>query len=130
MANGHREMWTRQGKCVLARVSKSGLVGWTRGKWFHPTQGLANNTVVIAREDKVLARITAFYPFINLWDFADGDSCVIVLSRGPHGPGHFQKFRIKDGKSLGASYESEGDNRPDWATRFLEKAYREGTYVE
>jgi hypothetical protein len=89
-----------------------------------------NDTLVIAREDKVLARITAYYPFINGWDFADGDSCVIVLSRGPHGPGHFEKFRIKDGNSLGACYESERDSRPDWAKRFLEKAYREGTYLE
>jgi hypothetical protein len=85
-----------------------------------------NSTLVIARENKVLARINSGDSFIDLWDFADRDSCVIIRSGGPHGPRHLEKFRIKSGHLVGACLESDREARPDWATRFLEKAYRDG----
>ena len=70
-----------------------------------------------------------FYPFIDVWDFADNESCVVVLSGGPHGPARFEKFRIADGELLAGCYES-ADEQPKWAKRFLKKAREEGTYVE
>lgn len=130
LTNGRHEMWTRKGNCELPRVSKSGLVGWTRGTAFHSKGALMNDTLIIAREDKVLARIPTDYPFIDVWDFAGRESCVIVLSGGPHGPGRIGKFRIADGKLLGGCFEGHVDEHPDWAKRFLQKAREEGTYVE
>ena len=130
LANGHREMWTRKGNCELPRVSKSGLVGWTHGTSFHSKGALMNNILIVARERKVLTRIRTFYSFIDVWDFADADSCVIALSAGPHGPGRIEKFRIEDGELLDGCYEAHVDEQPDWAKRFLQKESEEGAYVE
>jgi hypothetical protein len=130
LTNGAREMWTRKGNCELPRVSKSGLVGWTHGAAFHSKGALMNPTLIVARADKVLATFQAFYSFIDVWDFADADSSVIVLSAGPHGPGRLEKFQIVDGKLLDGCYESQPDAWPEWAQRFMQKAREEGTYVE
>src|SRR5437868_429886 len=119
LTNGCREMWTRHGKCELPRVSRSGLVGWTHGIGFHSKGALMNDTLIVAREGKVLARIRTFYPFIDVWNFADADASVIVLLGGPHGPGRIEKFRIADGHLLGGCYEGHVDEQPDWAKRFL-----------
>jgi hypothetical protein len=130
LTNGRHEMWTRKGNCELPRVSSAGLVGWTTGTVFHSKGALMNDTLIIARGDKLRARIPTYYPFIDVWDFADRDSCVVVLSRGPHGPGRIEKFRIADGKLLGGCFEGHVDEHLDWANRFLQKLRTEGTYVE
>ena len=130
LTNGRTEIWTRDGKCELARVSKSGLVGWTHGTAFHSKGALMNDTLIIARNRKVRARMRTFYPFIDVWDFTDADSCVVVLSAGPHGPGRIEKFRIADGQLLGGCYESKPEEQPDWAKRFLKEKSDEGTYVQ
>jgi hypothetical protein len=130
LTNGRQEMWTRKGNCELPRVSKSGLVGWTRGTAFHSKGALMNDTLIIAREDKLLARIPTDYPFIDVWDFADQESCVIVLPGGRTVPDESRNSESPTGKLLGGCFEGHVDEHPDWAKRFLQKAREEGTYVE
>src|SRR6266404_4975101 len=60
LTNGRHEMWTRKGNCELPRVSRSGLVGWTSGRGFHSKGALMNDTLIIASEDKLLARISTY----------------------------------------------------------------------
>jgi hypothetical protein len=128
LSNGRREIWTRKGGCALVNVSKTGLVGWTHGKSFHRTQGLMNSSFVIARQNKVVARIEAERPFIQSWDFADHDACVIILSAAAHGPGEIQKFRISTGELLAGCFESEPfEKKPRWAQAFVVEEYRRHT---
>ena len=41
-----------------------------------------------------------------------------------------EKFRIQDGKFLGEAFEGRPEEQPEWAKRFLQKGYVEGTYVQ
>ncbi|MDQ6912339.1 MAG: hypothetical protein M3128_05630 [Verrucomicrobiota bacterium] len=129
-ASGKHQRWTRNGKCLQPRVSNSGLVGWTHGKAYHSKGALMNATLVLARGNKILRRIAAYYPFIEVWDFTEHDTRVVMLSRGPHGPGRLEKFRIKDGAFLDGCFESRSEEWPKWARSFVEKTSAEGTYLE
>lgn len=120
LSNGKTEMWTTHGGCVLAKVSKGGLVGWAHGTGLNRTQGLMDHELVIARNKKIIARIEAYYAFIEKWGFVADDTCVVICSRGPHGPDHLEKFRIKGGKFLAecAGY-TPYEKMPSWAKPFV-----------
>jgi hypothetical protein len=42
-------------------------------------------------------------PFIEDWGFADGDTTVVVKSRGRHGPSTIQRFSLKTGQFIGST---------------------------
>ena len=121
LSSGKTEMWTSSGGCALAKVSRTGLVGWAHGSAFHRTQGLMDHELVLARRKHVITRIDVEYPFINAWDFADGDSAVVIRYGAAHGPSRIGKFRISSGKLLGECSSIEAfDAMPPWAKPFVE----------
>jgi hypothetical protein len=114
----HREMWTTTGHCLLPKVSDSGLVSWTFGATQHSRGGWMNTQLRIARDRRLIARFNVSRAFIDLWDFADNDTCVVVRCVNAHGPSWIQKFRIDTGELV-----AEGSASPDgpkWA-----KPYRD-----
>ena len=84
--DGHAEMWTRLGKCDMAKVSISGLVGWARYEF----RGYRNcpilNTLRVCWPDghHLDFEASGTYPFIEEWNFADDNSAVVIESRRPH----------------------------------------------
>jgi len=120
-SDGSTAFWTRGGGCALPGVSPDGLVGWTHGAERNRTQGVMNNTLLIARQQHVFATIRVDEPFIDEWAFGDG-SAVVVRSRGPHGPSTIQKFQIPGGRLLAQCPGSEiPEKAPDWARPFLDR---------
>ena len=120
LSNGRKEMWTAKGWCVYPKISKSGLVGWTHGLGMHPTQGLRNGELVIARHRHVFRRIAARQGFIDDWFFTDGDHCVVIRSRGPHGPAWLEKVKIHSGEVIDGCSARADENMPTWAKPFSE----------
>jgi len=121
LSNGKSETWTTSGGCVLPHVSRNGSVGWAHGVTVHPTQGMIPNELVIARNKRIISRIEPEGPFIDLWDFVDDGICVVIRSRGAHGPSRLQKFRIPSGKLVGeSSGAATGLQLPEWAKPFAE----------
>ena len=121
LSNNKTQMWTSSGGCALAKVSRTGLVGWVHGSAFHRTQGLMDHELVLAKRKHIIRRIDVEYPFINAWDFADGDSAVVIRYGAAHGPGRIGKFRINSGKLLGECSSIEAfDAVPLWAKPFME----------
>ncbi|PYL09372.1 MAG: hypothetical protein DME34_02850 [Verrucomicrobia bacterium] len=98
-SDGHSEMWTPAGKCMYAKVSSSGLVGWTRytGRNAH---GEPVNDVLRIRYRDRRAKDFRHGPFIEDWGFADDDSAVVIKSRGRHGPARYIKYALLSGKVI------------------------------
>lgn len=115
----HQEVWTRSWQCSLARTAKSGVVGWTyadgqndRGEWM-------NTDLVIARSKRDRIHLEPELPFIEEWGFTADDTCVVVRSRGAHGPSTIQKFRITTRELLDkCPGEAPPESMPAWAKPF------------
>jgi hypothetical protein len=93
-SDGHEEMWTTTGHCLLPKASHSGLVGWTYGTAQHSRGGWMNIQLRIPRDRRLIARFNVPRAFIDLWDFADKDTCVVIRCVNAHGPSWIQKYRI------------------------------------
>lgn len=121
-SDGRHEAWTKHGGCELPKVSRTGIVGWTHGIAVHPTQGLMNSTLVVVRSGAIVNRIKVDNPFIDLWDFTDNDTCVVIRSRGPHGPSTLQKYRVATAKLLDSYSGSVGSPTiPAWARPYADR---------
>jgi hypothetical protein len=113
LSDHHREIWTTTGHCLLPKVSDSGLVGWTFGGVQHSRGGWMNTQLRIARDRRVIARFNVSRAFIDLWDFAENDTCVVVRCVNAHGPSWIQKFRIDTGELVAEG--SASPDGPEWA---------------
>ncbi|MDB6005044.1 MAG: hypothetical protein JWR15_2031, partial [Prosthecobacter sp.] len=117
-ANGRREMWTRQGRCLLVRRSASGLVGWSRYTSRNLHDEPVNNIlrVMIAPERWMDFQAGSF---IQAWDFAENDTSVVVHSAGRHGPGTVLRFSLKTGNQTGsARVGAPAAKLPAWAQAY------------
>jgi hypothetical protein len=119
-SNGHSEIWTSLGRCMDARVSATGLVGWTRyttrNHYGEPVNG-------ILRVRFLDGRIKDFQhgPFIEEWAFVDSDSALVIKSRGRHGPAHYIKYDLRNGNVLGGvGFSTPYDQMPSWAQPFAD----------
>jgi hypothetical protein len=112
----HDEMWTTTGHCLLPKVSDSGLVGWTFGATQHSRGGWMNTQLRIARDRRLVARFNVSRAFIDLWDFANKDTCVVIRCVNAHGPSWIQKYRIDTGELVA---ESSGSD--DWAKPYTDE---------
>jgi hypothetical protein len=119
-ADGHTEMWTRLGRCMHVRRATSGLVGWTRYT-ARNSYGEPVNSVLRVMLTTDRWKDFAAGPFIENWDFADGDTTVIVKSRGRHGPSNIRRFSLKTGELLDATSGSDSyADTPGWAKPFAD----------
>jgi hypothetical protein len=109
----HQEMWTSTGHCLLPKVAHSGLVGWTYGTTQHSRGGWMNSQLRIARDRRLIARFNVSRAFIDFWDFADKDTCVVIRCVNAHGPSWIQKYRIDTGGLVAESSASEDVS--EWA---------------
>src|ERR1051325_2738011 len=83
-SNGRKEVWTTSWRCELAKVSKSGLVGWTYAAGRHSRGPWMNNELCIARSKRDITHFQADRAFIEIWDFVDNNTCVVIRSRNIH----------------------------------------------
>lgn len=126
-ADGHAEMWTRQGRCMELRRSASGRVGWSRYTRRNSHGEPVNNVLRVMVTNSRWQDFQAG-PFIRDWDFAEDDESVVVISGGRHGAGIMQCFSLKTGKPTGGVKESAAkEELPEWARKFLERREQERT---
>jgi hypothetical protein len=118
LSDGHREVWTTTGHCLLPKISRSGLVGWTHAVVQHSRGGWMNTQLRIARDGRLIAHFDVSRAFIDLWDFADNDTCVVIRCVNAHGPSWIQKHRIDTGE-LVAEGPCSG-NVPEWAKPYAD----------
>jgi hypothetical protein len=74
-----------------------------------------NSQVRIARGGKVVANFHVSRAFIDLWDFTDNDTCVVIRCVNAHGPSW---IRIDTGELVGEGPCS--DNVPEWAKPYAD----------
>ena len=115
----HQEIWTTTGHCLLPKVSHSGLVGWTYGTTQHSRGGWMNTQLRLARDRRLIARFNVSRAFIDLWDFADKDTCVVIRCVNAHGPSWIEKYRIDTGEFVAEA--SASDNVPEWARLYADQ---------
>lgn len=120
LSNGHRQRWTRSGHCLLPKLAKSGLVGWTYGPGKNYRGMWMNGIFRVARHGRVIREFHSAYAFIEQWDFADNDKSVILESRGAHGPCRIEKYSITTGELLGDVF---GIDLPDWAKPYGDERF-------
>jgi hypothetical protein len=122
LSDHHREVWTRSWHCQLAKVAKSGLVGWTYAFAQHSRDGWMNSELCVARSRNDIIHVSASYAFIEVWDFTDHDSCVVTRSRNAHGPSRVEKFRIDTGELIADCSGSDYPEKiPEWARPFADQ---------
>jgi hypothetical protein len=112
-SDGHEEVWTTSGHCLRPKASHSGLVGWTYGTAQHSRGGWMNTQLRIPRDRRLIARFNVSRAFIDLWDFADKDTCVVIRCVNAHGPSWIQKYRIDTGELVAES--SASHDVSEWA---------------
>jgi hypothetical protein len=117
-SDGHREIWTTTGHCLLPKVSASGLVGWTHAVAQHSRGGWMNSQLRIARDGRLIAHFNVSRAFIDFWDFSDDDTCVVIRCVNAHGPSWIQKYRIDTGELVAEG--SGRDDGPDWAKPYAD----------
>jgi len=120
-SNGHKEIWTRSLQCELPRVSKSGLVGWTYADDRHSRGVWMNNVLCIARSRRDISHFDADAAFIDLWDFTDNDTCVVIRYRNIHGPSWIDKIRLDTGETTEHCFGSGTvEETPEWARPYID----------
>lgn len=117
-ADGHSEFWTRKGRCMHVRRSKSGLVGWsrfsTRNSHGEPVNDVLRVMVTTSTWKDIKVDL-----LIEEWDFSDSDTTVIIKMRGRHGPATVQKYSLETGKLIASAEASVPyADTPDWAKPF------------
>jgi hypothetical protein len=119
-SDGQSEVWTSLGRCMLANVSPTGLVGWTRYTVRNHYGEPVNNILRVRFRD---GRIKDFQhgPFIEEWGFVDSDSAVVIKSRGRHGPASYIKYSLHTGKVMGSvDLSTPYGQMPSWAQPFAD----------
>jgi hypothetical protein len=121
-ADGHREQWTHGGHCLLAKMSRNGLVGWTSANeqnsaWDHPWM---TEELLLSRDGQVITRLKASNRFIEVWGFTDGGGSVVMRSRMLHGPSEIQKFDVASGCLVASRSGIDQSPMPDWARRYAD----------
>ena len=118
--NKHSEMWTKEGRCILPKVSDTGLVGWTRYTTRNSYQEPVNSVLRIIVSASDIKDFQAG-PFIEDWGFIDGGHTVVIKSRGRHGPANYLKYDIKTSKLVdSAKGNTPYAKQPEWAKPFAD----------
>jgi len=117
--DGHSEMWTKKGRCMLLKVSASGIVGWSfytsRNSYKEPV----NDKLRILLSEKDIRDFQGG-PFIEDWWFTDGDTSIVIKSRERHGPAFYAKYDLKTSKCLGTASARHDPELPEWAKPYAD----------
>ncbi len=116
-SDGHTEMWTKEGKAIHAKVSKTGIVGWSRYAQRNSHEEPVNSKLRLLLSEKDIKDFDAASsgPYIEKWDFADNDTVVVIMSRGRHGPASYVKYDIRSGNLLdSAGLGLPNKTLPEW----------------
>ncbi|MBC7981319.1 MAG: hypothetical protein H7Y36_12220 [Armatimonadetes bacterium] len=114
-ADGHSELWTRQGRCLLAKVTKNGLIGWTRFGERNRRGVPVNDSIRLMVSTEHWVDFRSGYPFIDDWDTSADGAALIVRSGFAHGPFRFERFDLRTQKLLEQTTEKPYAELPAWA---------------
>ncbi len=104
--DGHTEVWTHEGDCLMAKLSRRGNVGWvridTKSVDIERKDILGKDSLVIRLLDGTAKEFPPTDDNVNImnWAFADHDTTVIVRSMGHHGPSSYVKYEISTGRVI------------------------------
>jgi hypothetical protein len=119
--DGHTEMWTKQGRALMAQVSSTGLVGWATFTTRYETLPI-DDTLRICWPDEhdhdfKAGTADGHFPFINDWNFTPDGTHVIIKSRAMHGPAYYLLYDTASGKMLdhAGGDGTTGRDLPWWA---------------
>lgn len=113
--DGHSEVWTTRGQCLIAKISRNGFVGWTRYAARNRRGVPVNDTVRLMVSKDRWIDFHSGYPFIDDWDTSDDGATLIVRSGFAHGPFRFQLFDVRTQKPMEQTVERPYDELPVWA---------------
>ncbi len=113
--DGHSEMWTKRGDCMLPRVSNAGLVGWMRVSTRDENNTPFYSTVRVCWPDGHYQDFgfDAGAPYLEDWNFAGDNKTLVMRSHWKHGPAHYTEYDLVTGKAIGRAQESSTD-LPAW----------------
>lgn len=120
-ADGHTEIWDKSGKCMNARVTKKGHVGWEVVCGYNDYNEAINCSVHIRFPSGTIREYECCPArlFIVRWAFTDHYKSVVIESMGRHGPSHFIKYDAATGEQTGlVDVSTEFANLPKWAQIF------------
>ena len=130
-SDGHSEIWTSRGRCMIPHVSPAGCVGWTYYTGFNDYQQPVNSTLRLRFPNGRIKDFSSLYhgPFIEEWGFVDRDLAVVIKSRSSHGPPYFIKYDIANGRVLGTvEVSTTYDDLPDWAKPYSDDRPRSAAH--
>jgi hypothetical protein len=113
--DGHSELWTKLGKSLLPRVSATGLVGWAHALFINARGWPVDSVLRVCWPDGHHKDFKADSAFIEIWNFVENDTAVVIKSRGAHGPAAYIKYDLRSGKDLAHADAFSGTPLPGWA---------------
>lgn len=122
-ADGHSELWTKQGNCMKPLVSTNGIVGWVHFTKEDERGYFMNDTLQLRLPDGSTKDFAPnkHGPFIEQWGFAEDNTAVVIQSRGGHGPALFIKYEIASGRVTGHQDGFVPDEQmPKWAKPYAD----------
>lgn len=120
-SDGHSEMWTKGGQCVMPQVSSSGLVGWVRFSALNEdyAEPITSTIRVVGHDEKWQDYTVPAAPYIEDWAFTSDERFLLIASRHRHGPPYYYKFDLRSGEILDQCGPCKYDEkRPNWARTF------------
>jgi hypothetical protein len=121
--DGHSEVWTTFGKCMITHISTSGLVGWTRYDERNKHQEPVNSTLRLRFPNGKIKDFAAasYGQYIEEWGFTDGEASIFIKSRWRHGPASFIKYDIASGKvNRKVELRTPYHGLPKWAQSYAD----------
>jgi hypothetical protein len=104
-ADGHSEVLTRDGHCLMPHVSTTGDAGWVYGGLVGPppaSRRVGKDVLFVRLADGTERKFeTGAYAFIEEWHFVKHATAVVIKSRGNHGPSAIVAYNLKTGRVLG-----------------------------
>jgi len=122
--DGRSELWTKRGRCLLAKISRGGMVGWTRYGYRNRRGAPVNDTVRLMVSNDRWVDFRSGYPFIDNWDTSQDGSRLMVQSGLAHGPRRFELFDVPSQRLLEQIVEKPFAELPDWARTLATDAPR------
>lgn len=113
--DGHSELWTKQGRCLIAKVTKNGLIGWTRFGERNHRGAPVNDSIRLMTSTEHWVDFRSGYPFIDDWDTSPDGATLIVRSGFAHGPCRFELFDTRTQKLIEQTTEKPYAELPAWA---------------
>lgn len=66
--DGHTELWTKRGHCLIAKITRNGLVGWARYNELNGRAMPGNALIRLMVSTDHWVDFLSGYPYIDNWD--------------------------------------------------------------